>query len=72
MSFGSVYGCNASGHLGWVRVKCRICAKVMDKTKDEVYYCKKCAETRGAYFCFADYRRLHGKCPFCGAELEPV
>ncbi len=69
MSTAGLKGINAAGHLGWVTRKCRICAKKLDLTVDVVYVCKACMKTREAYFCPADAKRLHYRCPFCGREL---
>jgi len=57
------------GHKGWVKVKCIICGKRMDLTNDEVYVCPKCRELYHAYFCYADAKVLHYKCPFCNGNI---
>ncbi len=72
MSSAGLRGINAVGHLGWVEVKCRICARKMDVTTDIVYACPACEEKYEAYFCPADAKRLHYRCPFCGRELTPI
>jgi len=72
MSFGRIKGVNAHGHLGWVTVKCRLCGKKMDYTRQVVYKCPKCAEKYQAYFCDADARVLHYRCPFCREKLVPL
>ncbi|HIP65544.1 MAG TPA: hypothetical protein EYH08_03350 [Pyrodictium sp.] len=71
VSTAGLKGVNASGHAGWIEVKCRICALKMDVTTDPVYVCPACMEKYEAYFCPADARRLHHRCPFCGRELVP-
>lgn len=70
MTIGVLIGVNAGGHKGWVTVKCRLCAREMDITKNIVYYCPKCVSNHRSYFCEADARRLKYKCPYCGHELE--
>ena len=70
MTTGLLVGVNAAGHPGWISVKCRICALKMDLTKDVVYYCPKCKDTRFTYFCEPDARRLRYRCPYCNRELE--
>jgi uncharacterized protein (UPF0212 family) len=37
-----------------------------------VYVCPHCREKYDAYFCAADARRLHYRCPFCGRRLELI
>jgi len=64
-------GCNASGHKGWVELKCRICAKKLYIGDDIIYVCPKCSRTQDAYFCIADAKKtIHMKCPYCGSELK--
>ncbi len=63
-------GCNAGGHRGWFTMKCRICARVLTVGEDLIYVCPKCEEKYEAYFCEADYRKLHGRCPYCNSELQ--
>jgi len=65
-------GTNASGHRGWYEVKCRICAKKMYIGDDIIYHCPKCAQKYNAYFCLADAKRLHMRCPYCSSELTLV
>lgn len=73
MSVGKAKGINTHGHLGWVTVKCRICAAKLDVTKRLVYRCPQCyVDPVRAYFCEADARRLRYKCPFCGKKLETL
>lgn len=72
MSAGLFKGVNSMGHIGWVRVKCRICARTLFIGRDIVYHCPKCVKTHDAYFCEADYKRLKGRCPFCGSELKLI
>ncbi len=72
MSTAGLKGINAVGHLGWVEVKCRICARKLDVTVDIVYACPYCKDKYEAYFCPADAKRLHYRCPFCGRELQPI
>ncbi len=67
-----IRGSNAYGHLGWVTKYCRICNRKLRVGIDVVYKCPKCETKYGAYFCEADKRTLHGKCPYCGSELVPV
>ena len=72
MSTSGLKGINAVGHLGWVKYKCRICARVLDISEDIVYACPSCKDKYNAYFCSADAKRLHYRCPFCGRELTPI
>ena len=72
MSTAGLKGVNAFGHLGWVTKKCRICAAKIDITRDLYYVCPHCKDRYDAYFCPADAKRLHYRCPFCGRELKPV
>jgi len=72
VSTAGLKGINAAGHRGWVTVKCRICATKLDTTLDIVYVCPHCREKYDAYFCAADARRLHYRCPFCGRRLELI
>ncbi len=65
-------GAWATGHKGWYEVKCSICAKKLYLGDDIVYWCPKCGPKYGIYYCRADAKRLHGKCPFCGTELVLV
>ncbi|MEM0015450.1 MAG: hypothetical protein QW281_02015 [Saccharolobus sp.] len=67
-----IRGTNAYGHLGWLRVYCRICNRKLIIGTDIVYKCPKCEKKYAAYFCEADKRGLKGKCPYCGAELVPI
>ena len=69
MSYGSIKGVNAQGHSGWVTIKCSICARKMDVTRQIVYKCPKCTPTINAYFCQADSRVLHYRCPYCREQL---
>lgn len=66
----SLIGVNASGHEGWIRFYCRICNKKMRVGTEPIYFCPKCAQSREAYFCLADYKKLKGKCPYCDSELQ--
>ncbi len=68
---GRIKGVNAQGHLGWVTVRCRICNRKLDVTKHPVYKCPKCEKKYQAYFCEADARVLHYKCPYCRTPLVP-
>jgi len=70
MSLGSICGANAMGHYGWITVRCRICGKWLNTTKDEVYICPKDKDRYGAYYCAACAKVLHYKCPYCDTELE--
>ncbi|MGC9121609.1 MAG: hypothetical protein ACP5HP_01565 [Thermogladius sp.] len=76
MTVGLLRGVEKSGHKGWTTVYCAICNKKLDlfaayDTKD-VFYCPTCvSKGRDAYFCSADARRLHYRCPYCGGELKP-
>lgn len=72
MSVGSSYGSNAMGHRGWVILRCRICGRILDVTREEAYYCPKCGEEYGAYFCSPDSKTLHYKCPFCNGAINPL
>jgi len=65
-------GANAAGHLGWVTKYCRICGRKLVVGTDAVYSCPKCSSSIDAYYCSADYKKLHGKCPYCKSELTPV
>jgi len=69
MSFGRIKGVNAQGHHGWVSVRCRVCNKKLDTTRNVVFKCPKCATKYDAYFCEADARVLHYRCPFCNEQL---
>ncbi|MEZ0394229.1 MAG: hypothetical protein ABWK00_04200 [Desulfurococcaceae archaeon] len=76
MTVGLLKGVNKGGHKGWTTVKCVICNKNIDlfeayDTK-EAYYCPRCTtKFREVFFCAADARRLHYRCPYCGSELKP-
>ena len=70
MSVGRIAGAAAMGHLGWVEVRCIICARWILITKDEYYECPKCKEDRRAIFCSSCAKKLHYRCPFCGVELR--
>ncbi len=71
MSLGSIAGAAAMGHKGWVTARCYICGKKLDLTKDTVYYCPKChSREYKIFYCVADAKRLHYKCPFDGVELK--
>ena len=72
MTSGLITGINAMGHSGWVKFKCRICARVLIVSRDPIYHCPKCKDINNSYFCEADFKRLHGKCPFCKTELKPL
>jgi len=72
VSTAGLKGINAVGHRGWVQVKCRICATKLDTTLDIVYVCPHCRDKYDAYFCAADAKRLHYRCPFCGRSLELI
>ena len=65
-------GANAAGHLGWVTRFCKICSRKLVVGVDAIYVCPKCGHITGAYYCLADYKRLHGKCPYCKNELTPI
>lgn len=76
MTVGLLKGANKSGHRGWTTEKCIICNTTIDffhgYDQKSVYYCPKCIEQGlKAYFCAADSRKLHYKCPFCKGELKP-
>jgi len=64
-----VKGVNAHGHLGWVTVRCRICARLEDYTRAVVYVCPNCYTKFQAYFCSSCAKVLHYKCPYCRSEL---
>jgi len=78
MTLGLNKGTNAQGHMGWVLVRCRVCGRYLSLTGQKpgsrkievVYYCPHCAEKYGAYFCHADARMTHYRCPFCGRKLQ--
>jgi len=79
LTTGLARGTNAMGHPGWLRVRCRVCATLLDLSGQKpraarrfqpVYYCPKCAGEYGAYFCSADARALKYECPFCRTRLE--
>jgi predicted amidophosphoribosyltransferase len=72
MSTAGLRGINYAGHKGWTEIKCRVCALKLDLTLDVVYACSYCKDKYEAYFCPADAKRLHYKCPFCGRKLEPI
>ncbi len=72
MSYGGVYGVNAQGHPGWSRVKCRLTARYADVFEEVVYKCPKCTPKLNVYFCADEYKVLHGRCPYCGSELQVV
>uniref|UniRef100_A0A7C4H7J8 Uncharacterized protein n=1 Tax=Ignisphaera aggregans TaxID=334771 RepID=A0A7C4H7J8_9CREN len=63
-------GCNASGHKGWIELKCRLCAKKLYIGDDTIYVCPKCGSKYEAYFCIADAKKFHMKCPYCGSDLN--
>jgi len=69
VSIGRILGVNAQGHLGWVTVKCAVCATKMDVTRRVVYRCPECSKHFDAYFCEADARLLRYKCPYCRERL---
>ena len=71
VSSSGLRGINSSGHSGWTTTKCRICALKIDITMDITYICTHCVEKYEAYFCPADAKRLHYRCPFCDRELVP-
>jgi predicted Zn-ribbon and HTH transcriptional regulator len=76
LTIGLLRGANKSGHRGWVTEKCIICATTLDLFHaydlKNVYYCPKClSQGIKAYFCAADARKVHYKCPFCKSELKP-
>ena len=59
-----IKGSNAYGHLGWITKYCRICNRKLKVGIDVVYKCPKCEKVYNAYFCEADARGLHHKCPY--------
>ena len=69
MSTAGLKGINAAGHDGWITVKCRVCARILDLTEDITYVCRYCETKYDAYFCPADAKRLRYRCPYCGREL---
>ncbi|MEM0020687.1 MAG: hypothetical protein QW039_01265 [Fervidicoccaceae archaeon] len=69
MSVGKVKGINTHGHLGWVTKRCRICGRLMDVTRQIVYKCPTCEKKYSAYFCEADAKLLHYRCPYCKGQL---
>jgi len=69
----SLMGTNAGGHLGWIQKRCAICNRKLIVGKDRVYQCPRCVKLGiPAYFCEADYRVVHGRCPYCRTELKPI
>lgn len=62
-------GTNSGGYLGWVLRYCSICNRKLMIGSDAMYTCPKCNNT---YYCLADYKRLHGKCPHCKSDLIPL
>ncbi|AFL67039.1 MULTISPECIES: hypothetical protein [Desulfurococcus] len=76
MTIGLLKGVNRSGHKGWTTEKCAICGTTLDFVQGydlkNIYYCPKCVSQKlNAYFCAADARTLHYKCPYCKSELKP-
>ncbi|MEM1627968.1 MAG: hypothetical protein QW551_01655 [Desulfurococcaceae archaeon] len=75
MTIGMLKGANKAGHKGWTTEKCILCSTVLDffvsyDTKN-IYYCPKCLEQGiKAYFCVADARKVHYRCPYCKTELR--
>ncbi len=66
-------GINSGGHLGWATKRCAICNRKLVVGRDQIYYCPKCCRKGdNVYFCSGDYRSLHGRCPYCGEELQPL
>ncbi len=72
MTIGLLKGVNTGGHLGWVTVRCRICNRKLEVTREPVYVCPKCRDSQDAYFCEAHARKVKHRCPYCGTELEPL
>ncbi|QOR94860.1 hypothetical protein IMZ38_02780 [Thermosphaera chiliense] len=76
MTSGLIKGVNKPGHKGWTTEKCIICKTNIDLYEayegNNAYYCPKClSQGVKAYFCSADARRVHYKCPYCKSELKP-
>lgn len=78
MTVGLSKGTQGLGHIGWITVKCRICATRLDLSGRKpgvvrglqvVYYCPKCYRDHDTYLCHADARRVKYKCPYCGSQL---
>lgn len=69
MSIGKIKGANAHGHLGWVTVRCRVCARLEDFTRSVIYICPNCNKKFPSYFCPSCARVLHYRCPYCRNEL---
>jgi len=69
MSIGKIKGANAHGHLGWVTVRCRICARLEDYTRAVIYVCPECMKKIPAYYCSSCAKVLHYKCPYCKTPL---
>jgi len=76
LTIGLAKGINAMGHLGWVSVRCRICATWLDATggvgktkKTLTYMCPRCAQLYQAYFCHACARKVKYTCPYCKGPL---
>jgi hypothetical protein len=79
LTVGIAKGINAMGHLGWVTVRCRICATWLDITggvgrvkKSIVYACPRCAQEYEAYFCRACAKKVRYTCPYCRSPLTLV
>jgi hypothetical protein len=71
-SMAKLIGSNAGGNLGWVIKYCKICNKKLVVGVNAIYVCPKCTPTLNTYYCLAEYKRLHGKCPYCRSDLTPI
>lgn len=75
MTIGMLRGVNKAGHRGWITEKCIMCATKLDfyhaYDSKNIYYCPRCIETGlKAYFCIADAKKVHYRCPYCRSELK--
>lgn len=76
LTTGLLRGANKTGHKGWTTEKCIMCSTTLDFYQGyelkNIYYCPKClSKGVNAYFCAADARKVHYKCPYCKSELKP-
>ncbi|MEM0224487.1 MAG: hypothetical protein QXM43_07725 [Desulfurococcaceae archaeon] len=75
LTIGLLKGANKPGHKGWTTEKCIMCATTLDffhgYDAKNIYYCPKCLSNGiKAYFCAADARKVHYKCPYCKSDLK--